>query len=162
VGLLSGSLAGACSCNEPRPDDGLEPNDDFEHATRLTPGMPIEGRANQDDPDVFAVEAGPDEVLLFVLEDRGYENCPTFLLHDPAGHELLGQDLASNCGVSLAETRLEPGVELRELDDGGYEIQAPAVAAGDYFLTITEDGEADNIAPFSWDYRVTVTVEPMG
>lgn len=145
-------------CVHARDDDALEPNDDFAKATRLSPGDAVEGRANQSNPDVFVVAAGPDQLLVFALEDLQYEKCPAFRVHGPGGRELLGQDPSSNCSVPASETRLEPGVVLREQDNGDYEIEIPATVAGDYFLTIIEGSEADNIAPFSWDYRVTATL----
>lgn len=160
VWLLAATLAGGCSCGEPRADDALEPNDEFAEATPLTPGVAIEGRANQDDPDVFVIEAGPDQVITFSLVHRGLENCPTFQVHGPGAVELVGQDPADDCGVSADATRLVPGAAVRALADGGHEIEAPAAAAGAYYLTIVEDGEADNIAPFSWDYRLTATITP--
>lgn len=158
--LTLGAFVDGCSCIEPRPDDALEPNDDRDHATPLTPGVAIEGRANQDNPDVFVVEAGPAQTILFELVDRGLERCPTFQVHGPDGAELVGQDLTSNCGESVDEARLAPGAALRELPDGGFEIEVPALAAGPYYLTIEEDDQADNIAPFSWDYRLTATLSP--
>ncbi len=147
-------------CVHARDDDALEPNDDFAEATRLSPGDAIEGRANQGNPDVFVVAAGPDQSLVFALADLQYENCPAFRVHGPDGRELLGQDPSSNCSVPASETRQEPGVVLRELENGDREIEIPAAVEGDYFLTIIEGSEADNIAPFSWDYRVTAILGP--
>ncbi len=157
LSVLAGCLLLA-ACPGPRDDDALEPNDTFAEATRLTLGVPVEGRANQDNPDVFVVAAGPAATLRFTLDDRGLENCPVFRVHDPAKTELVGQDPASDCGVSPADTRFAHGASIEERSDGGYVITVPAEAEGDYFLTIIEDSEADNTAPFSWDYRLTATV----
>ena len=143
-------------CPGPREDDALEPNDNFEQATRIELGEAVEGRANQDNPDVFvvAVEAGVS--LEFSLEDRGLENCPSFQVHDPNELELLGQDPSSDCLPD--ETRTVEGASFEETGEGGYRIVVSAELAGDYYLTIIEGSEADNIAPFGWDYRLTASL----
>jgi len=155
IGPLALLAAGALltGCPGPRPDDGYEPNDTFEQATRLTLASVIDARINQDDADVFVIQAEPG-LLLFLLEDRGLENCAVFRVHDAARTELLGQDPTSNCGPD--GTRLATGVSFSANPDGGYLISVPIGATGDVYLTILEDSEADNIAPFSWDYRLTV------
>jgi len=153
--LAALALPAVAACPGARPDDDLEPNDSFEQATRLTLGSPVEARANQDDPDVFVVTAGGG-LLGFYLDDRGLENCPVFQVHDAARVELVGQDPTHNCGPD--GTRLAGGATFAAGADGGYLISVPVAATADVYLTILEDSEADNLAPFSWDYRLTATV----
>lgn len=144
------------ACVEPRPDDALEPNDDRDAATLLAPGVPVRGRANEGDPDVFAVQGGPDATIEFSIVDRGLDRCPKFQVHDPVGVELVGQARTGACEAAADETRVAPGATLRDLG-GDVSITVPAARAGAYFLTIVEDGGEDSVAPLSWDYEVTAT-----
>lgn len=155
--LMAGCPRGA------RRDDALEPNDDASQATPLTPGQPIEGRANQDNPDVFSLEAPEGRTIIFRAESRGLENCPAFTATGPDG-ALLYEDRHRFCNRGPDDAVKAPGVELQLLDVQGYqigtyELRVPALQAGRYLLTIVEQGRVDNLAPFSWDYRLTARVE---
>ncbi len=147
------------ACAPPRADDALEPNDDRDSATLLSPGVAVKGRANEHDADVFAVQAAADSRIVFVAADRGLERCPKFQVHDPGGVELVGQPVTGACEAASGETRLIPGALLQDLGDA-VSIEVPAARAGAYFLTIMEDGGEDSVAPLSWDYEVTATLGP--
>lgn len=155
-------LAGCQRCGL-RDDDPLEPNNTFDQATVLVLGQAAEGRANQNNPDVFAADAPVGHTLVFEARSRGLENCPRFSLHGP-GRELLYQDADFRCHLRSEKLFQAPGVELQLLDaEGGvagrYVLRANTQREGRYFLTIVEQGEADNAFPFSWDYRLVATVE---
>lgn len=146
-----------------RPDDALEPNDDASQATPLTPGQPIEARANQDNPDVFSLEVPAAGTIVFRVESRGLENCPAFTASAPDG-TVLYEDRHEFCKRRAVEAQKAPGVEMLLLDVqgsdiGAYELRAPASQPGRYLLTILEQGRVDNLLPFSWDYRLTARVE---
>lgn len=155
--LLTGCPRGA------RPDDALEPNDSPESATPLTPGQPVEARANQGNPDVFSVEAPEGRTLVFLAESRGLENCPAFTVTGPGGQALF-EDVHSHCSRVAEEPRKAEGVEFHMRFGAGtsaeaYELRIPTAQPGRYLLTILEQGRADNVAAFSWDYRLTARVE---
>lgn len=147
-----------------RPDDALEPNDDPAQATPLPPGQPVEARANQGNPDVFAVDVpATGGTLVFLAEDRGLENCPAFTVTGP-GPQALFEDVHSFCNRVAEEPRKAPGVEFHMRfgtgsDAESYELRIPASQPGRYLLTILEQGRVDNAAPFSWDYRLTARLE---
>ncbi|WP_204494003.1 hypothetical protein [Archangium primigenium] len=146
-----------------RLDDAFEPNDDASQATPLTPGTPIEARANQGNPDVFALEAPEARTLVFRMESLGQDNCPAFTVNGPDGG-LLYEDRHRFCSRGPDEAWKAPGVELLLLDVRGYqigtyELRVPTARAGRYLLTILEQGRVDNTVPFSWDYRLTARVE---
>jgi hypothetical protein len=152
--LMAGCVGGA------RPDDALEPNDDLPQATVLTLGQPVEGRANQGDPDMFSIELPAGGTLVFHLEHRGLENCPSFAVTGPDG-QLLHDDGRFPCANRPPPQVRAPGVELEFI--GGhakdYALRVPVGQAGRYVLSIHEQGATDNHAPFSWDYRLTAHLE---
>jgi hypothetical protein len=155
--LLTGCPRGA------RPDDALEPNDDPARATPLALDTAVEARANQGNPDVFSVEAPAGRTLIFLAESRGLEVCPAFTVNGPGG-EALFEDVHANCNRTAEEPRKAPGVEFHTRFGAGtsaeaYELRIPTAQPGRYLLTILEQGRADNLAPFSWDYRLTARVE---
>ncbi|HYV46724.1 MAG TPA: hypothetical protein VFA20_17790 [Myxococcaceae bacterium] len=160
------ALTTACSCSHllARPEDALEPNDDLAHATPLTAGQAVQGRANQGNADVFSLqvpEAG--KRLLFRLENRGLENCPAFTVTGPDRRQVLYRDDWFRCHA-VRGSRPQPaerveGAALSPTAGSGYELRVPAAAAGPYFLTISEQGEADNLFPLGWDYQLTAELE---
>lgn len=157
VGFLLPMCMGGC----PRPEDALEPNDTPETATRLVVGEPAEARVVQYNADVFAVAAGPDETLVFTLENLGEEDCAAFEVTSPDGDTLYA-DTNGFCGRLGFYPMPGPGGELDRLpDDAGYILTISAEQEGDYFLTLTELGRADNIFDYSWLYRVTAETEPV-
>ncbi|UCF34324.1 MAG: hypothetical protein JSV78_03280 [Phycisphaerales bacterium] len=149
-------LAGGCRTT--RPDDALEPNNDFQTATRLTSGQPVDGRANEGNPDVFAIDATAGQNISYRLEDRGLEDCAAFTVTGP-GNVILYRDGHFFCGRGPAPETIADGVTFNEVPDFGYELRVPAATAGTYFLTIEELGQADNLFKYSWDYRLTAVVE---
>ncbi|MBN1208680.1 MAG: hypothetical protein JXB05_27715 [Myxococcaceae bacterium] len=161
--LLPLALLVAACPRGARPDDALEPNDDASQATPLTPGQPVEGRANQDNPDVFSLEAPEGRTIVFQVDSLGLENCPAFTVAGPDG-ALLYEDRHHFCNRGPADAVKAPGVEFLLLnvqghEIGGYELRVPAQQTGRYLLTILEQGRVDNLFPFSWDYRLTPRVE---
>jgi hypothetical protein len=42
--------------------------------------------------------------------------------------------------------------------EGSYRLTVPIDAPGDYSLRIDEQGQADNLFWFSWDYRLTAQI----
>ncbi len=147
-----------CGCPRfPRMEDGFEPNDTREMATTLEVGVPITARAVQGNPDVFKFMADPGELLIFTLESLGEEDCVAFTVTGPDGTELFA-DQHFFCGDRGFEPPLTVnGVGLNMGMEDRYVLSVPADAGGDYFLTINELGEVDNLFDFSWLYRLTVT-----
>lgn len=156
--LLIGTLTTTTGCRTTRSEDALEPNDTTQTATVLTAGQAVEGRANQGNLDLFAVEAAADQTILFRLESLGLEDCAKFTVSDPAGQTLY-RDSGSTCDRGPEPDVQAEGVTFTRVEGFGYELRIPAATAGTYLLTIDERGQADNIFAFSWDYRVTATVE---
>jgi hypothetical protein len=158
--LLALGLVPLCMGGCPRPEDDLEPNDTFATATRLVPGEPAEARVVQYNPDVFVVAAGPDQTLTFTLENLGEEDCAAFVATSPAG-ETLYADTNGFCGRLGFYPMTGPGGTLDlQPADAGYILTVEALEAGDYYLTLTELGRADNIFDYSWLYRVTAQTAP--
>jgi hypothetical protein len=163
VTILTLSLVGGMLSCRPsaRPDDALEPNDDFEHATILTAGQAVTARANQWNADVFAFNCEAKGTIVFSLQSLGHEDCAAFTVTGPNG-EILYQDSGTSCsdrGPWEKPAMQAEGVKFTEVKDFGYEIDVPANTVGTYFLQIVERSQADNILPFSWDYRLTVTIK---
>jgi hypothetical protein len=145
----------------PRAEDGLEPNNTLAMATRLSLGQAVEGRVVQGNPDVFIVAAGPGKTLRFTMDSIGEEEeaCAAFLLTAPNGAVLYDDDLSGCNRGGLGGPIAVPGATLNERPGIGYELVAPADLAGDYALTLTELGHADNIFTYSWRYRMTAQQE---
>ena len=141
-----------------RPDDGMEPNDDIEHATRLIVGQTVDGRANQGDDDVFLLDVERLSTVVYRMESMGLEDCPTFTASGSTG-DVLYRDVHFNCRRGPEPAEQVSGAGLTLVPGFGYELRVPATCAGTYLLIIHEQGMADNIAPFSWDYRLTVSLE---
>ena len=144
-----------------RSDDAFEPNDDFAHASPLTAGQAVKGRANQGNLDVFSLQAGAGKRILFRLESLGLENCPAFTVTGP-GDQVLYRDDSYRCSKGR-NSKPQPaqsveGAALTTVQNG-YELRVPAATAGTYFLTVDEQGEADNMFPLSWDYQLTAELE---
>lgn len=149
-------------CTHTRPDDALEPNNTGEQATPLTPGTPVQGRANQGNPDVFALEVPAGKAaVVFRLESLGLEDCAAFTITGPGAQVLYDDGRFRNCQRPASPPVAVAGARLSSLGGGaqGYELRAPATQAGRYFLTILEQGQADNSFLFSWDYRLTALLE---
>ena len=146
-------LLGGCP---PPEDDSLEPNDSLQAATPLASGVAVEGRAVQDDPDVFAVPAGSAGTIIFTMDDRGGQDCAAFTATAEDG-TVLYADGRHLCGrVGPPDVQVE-GAALLLLADGGYQLTVPAGRAGTYYLEIHELPYADNLWPNAWDYRLTAT-----
>lgn len=159
IGLIAAELPlwmGGC----PRPEDALEPNNTPETATRLVEGQPVEARVVQKNPDVFVIAAGPGQTLVFSLETLGEEDCNFFRVTGPGGAALY-EDENTGCGRLGAEPYVQPGGQLDLVGDDleNYVLTIDAATAGDYYLTIIENGAADNLFDFSWRYRLTATIE---
>ncbi len=145
------------SCNR-RPDDSLEPNDTLAQATELIMGVPIEARANQSNPDVFKIEVTENRTLTFELESLGLEVCPKFILTGPKG-VLYADALPTSCSrIGLPDIH-EEDVDFEIIERFGYLLRTKAKVAGTYYLTIIEGSHADNIFPYSWDYRLTAITD---
>lgn len=144
-------------CKKARPDDALEPNNNFQSATVLTAGQTLTGRANQGNVDVFAFKSEARRLIVFSLQSIGMEDCAAFTVTAPDGG-ILYQDSDSFCDKTRERAVRAAGVRFAKVKDFGYEIRVPAETAGTYFLSINERGRADNIYPFSWDYRIKADV----
>jgi len=155
--VLVGLLA-ACSGCPPVREDALEPNDTPETATPLSPGLPIEARAVQDNLDVFVFEAGPDQAIVFTFEHLGNDNCAAFTVTAPDS-QVLYRDNNSFCGREFTTPTAVEGAGLQSTPAGGYILRVPAREQGQYLLTIDERGEVDNVFDFFWDYRLTAALE---
>jgi len=145
-----------------RSDDSFEPNDDLAHASPLTAGQAVTGRANQGNADVFSLQEVPaGKRILFRLESLGLENCPAFTVTGP-GDQVLYRDDSYRCSRGR-DSRPQPAQSVEgaalAVVQTGYELRVPAATAGTYFLTINEQGEADNMFPLGWDYRLTAELE---
>lgn len=162
IGLLAIALTlslGGC----PRPDDALEPNNTIASATPLTAGVPVTARVLQSTNDVFSIEASAGQVVLFRMESLGPEVCPLFTATGPDG-TVLYQEPATLCrgfGTVEPETQVA-GSSLTIVPNLAFELRVPVDTSGLYFITITEGSQADNIFRFSWDYRLTATLDPAG
>ncbi len=156
--VLIGALTITAGCRTTRSEDALEPNDNAQAATLLVAGQAVEGRANQGNLDVFAIDAAADPTILLRLESLGLEDCAKFTVTDPGGRTLY-RDSGFTCERGPEPQVQAEGVTFTRVEGFGYELRIPATTAGTYLLTIDEHGQADNIFPFSWDYRVTATVE---
>jgi hypothetical protein len=148
-------------CTSARSDDALEPNNTREQATPLTSGTPVEGRANQNNPDVFAIDVPAGKTaLIFHLESVGLEDCAAFTVEGPDGQTLYDDGSFGGCERPASPTIMVAGAALMRLSSPpGYELRIPAVHAGRFLLTVDEQGQADNIFLFSWDYRLTARLE---
>lgn len=144
----------------PRPEDSLEPNDSPSTATRLMLGVPTQGRVIQGNRDVFVVAAGPNVTLVFEMTSLGEEeeDCVAFSLIAPDGTTLY-EDHRLYCRAGVELPTQVDGAGLTQEEGIGYELSAPAAAAGDYVLTLTELGEVDNLFDYSWQYRITARTE---
>jgi len=154
------SLVWALGCKHfARPDDTLEPNDDLEHATIITAGQAVTARANQWNADVFVFNSEGKGTIVFSMQSLGGEDCAAFTVTGPDS-EILYQDSGRFCSSKGDYPAVKAkGVELIGVEDFGYEINVPANKAGAYYLQIYERSQADNIFPFSWDYRLTATIK---
>jgi len=145
-----------------RSDDSFEPNDDLAHASSLTAGQTVKGRANQGNADVFSLQGVPaGSRILFRLESLGLENCPAFTVTGP-GDQVLYRDDTYRCSKGRnSKPQPAQSVEGAALTvvQTGYELRVPAATAGTHFLTIDEQGEADNMFPLGWDYQLTAQLE---
>ncbi len=155
--VLIFSLILLSSCNR-RPDDALEPNDTPAQATAITVGVSIEARANQSNPDVFKIDVAENQTLTFELESLGLEECPKFILTGPNG-VLYADALPTSCHRMVSPDIHEEDVDFEVIERFGYRLRTKAKVAGIYYLTIIEGSQADNIFPFSWDYRLKAIVE---
>ena len=99
-GVVVCSLIYGAGCRSLRPDDDLEPNDDFATSTAMTPGEPVTARANEGNPDVFSIEAAQGQTIIFRLESLGLEDCAAFTVTGP-GEKILYQDSAEGHPVGL-------------------------------------------------------------
>jgi hypothetical protein len=140
-----------------RPDDVLEPNDDFEHATKLAADQAVTARANQNNDDYFAIDVAAGQKIIFRLQSLGLEDRPVFTVFSPV-KEVLYKDRDDFSGPRQTESHTE-GVTSEDIKDFGYELRIPAKISGTYYLLIRERPQADNIFPFSWDYRLIATIE---
>jgi len=142
-----------------RPDDTFEPNDDMQHATKITVGQVVIARANQWNADVFVFSSEGKGTIVFSMQSLGGEDCAAFTVTGP-NNVVLYQDSGSFCSSKGDYPAvIGEGVEFKKLEDSGYEINVSANRAGTYYLQIYERSQADNIFPFSWDYRLTAKVK---
>ena len=148
-------LASMAGC--PRPEDILEPNNTPDTATRLMPGVPVEGRVIQGNPDIFVITGSGNQTLVFSLESLGEENCNSLRVVGP-GDQTLYEDTNQFCGRVGAVSVVQQGGMLELLGED-VRLTIRADAPGDYFLYLYERGEADNILDFSWRYRLTATMQ---
>ncbi len=153
VGLLA-----ACSGCPPVAEDTFEPNDTPETATLLSLGLPVEARAVQDNLDVFAVEAGPDQTIAFTFEHLGGDDCAAFTVTAPDS-QVLYRDNNRFCGREFTVPTVVEGASLQSTPADGYILRVPAQLQGRYLLTVDELGQADNVFDFVWRYRLTVALE---
>jgi len=151
------TILSCTGCVEQRPDDALEPNDTLEDATEITIGIPIEARANQGNSDVFKIEVDADEILSIDLVSLGKENCPGFTLIDPSA-QVLFKDASARCR-RIGQPEIHDAAVEFQINGEDYFFQTETTVSGYYYFTITEGRDADNILSYSWDYRLTVTVE---
>lgn len=158
LGLAAAFAASLTGCVGPRPDDALEPNDDLASATPLVLGEYVDGRANQDNPDVFSVEVPAGETLYFALKDRGLEDCAGFVVQT-SETDILYEDTYQSCSHTSLDVPVTNGAARTDIEGFGYEIEIASTVAGTYFLTVLEHGEADNVAPFSWDYSIRASLD---
>ncbi|UCH50729.1 MAG: hypothetical protein JSV54_06850, partial [Chloroflexota bacterium] len=99
------------------------------------------------------------KTIVFSMQSLGGEDCAAFTVSGPNG-EILYRDSGSFCSSKGDYPAVKAeGVEFRMVEEFGYEISVPANVAGAYYLQIYERSQADNIFPFSWDYRLTATIE---
>jgi hypothetical protein len=143
-----------------RSEDPFEPNDTFDRATALTAGQPVQGRANQGNLDVFSLQvAEAGKHVLFRAESLGLEDCPAFTATGPDARVLYRDDtFRCSRGRKSQSAESVEGASLAVVS-GAYELRVPAASAGAYLLAIDEQGEADNMFPLGWDYRLTATIE---
>lgn len=153
--LICVLMLATCGCPRPQ-DDSLEPNDDASNATGLAPGTSVEARAVQDNPDVFAIEAGPGSELTITLETLSGEVCPWLSLEAPDG-TMVYADRHRFCSRTGSAPLAVPGASLEQRADDSFVLSVPAAAEGTYLLTIRELGHADNLFDYAWHYRVAVT-----
>ena len=151
------------ACTVPqRRDDVYEPNDSIAQATLIDPGQALELRANEGNPDVFAVDVPTCERFDLVLVSRGLEDCATLRLEGPEG-EVLYQDAVVDC-VRSAPLHRGPGVTFetsRERTQAGrttYVLSVLQPPPGRYHLTVRERGRP-GAARYSWDYSLRVRIE---
>ena len=86
------------------------------------------------------------------------EECPKFTLTGPDG-VLYADAFPTSCHRIATPDVHEEGVDFETLENFGYRLRIKAKVAGIYYLTVIEGHQADNIFPFSWDYRLTATIE---
>ncbi len=160
IGLLTIAAAfslGGC----PRPEDEFEPNDTIASATVLTAGVPVTARVLQSTNDVFSIEASAGETVLFRMESLGTEVCPLFTATGPDGTILYKEPETSCRDFRTIEPEIQvDGSSLAIVRDVAFELRVPADTSGPYFITIFEGGHVDNVFTYSWDYRLTATLDP--
>jgi hypothetical protein len=163
--LAMAVLAAGCSRLLARSEDSFEPNDTFDRATLLTADQPVQARANQGNLDIFSFQvADAGTRLLFRLESLGLEDCPAFTVTAPDAQVLYRDETFRCSGGRNSKHQPAERVEgatltLTSSPGPAYELRVPAARAGTHFLTIDEQGEADNMFPLGWDYRLTATIE---
>lgn len=144
----------------PRPDDGFEPNDTIASATVLTAGVPVTARVLQSTNDVFSIEASAGETVLFRMESLAPEVCPLFTATGPDGTILYKEPETYCRDFRTIEPEIQvDGSSLTIVRDVAFELRVPAAISGPYFITIFEGGHADNVFTYSWDYRLTATLD---
>lgn len=144
----------------PRPDDGFEPNDTLATATMLELGVPITASVAQSTYDVFVVEAMAGQMILFRIESLEFEVCPLFTATGPDG-AILYEEPDTRCRrFDTIEPAVQvEGASLTIIQDEAFELRIPTATDGNYYITIFEGGEVDNIFDYNWSYRLTATVE---
>ena len=151
---------GLCLGGCPRPDDLLEPNDTLATATPLEPGIPITASVAQSTNDVFTVEAMAEQTVLFRIESLDFEVCPMFSATGTDGTILYEEPLTRCRRFDPIDPTIQvEGSSLTIIRDEAFELRIPAAIDGNYFITIFEGGEADNIFDYNWAYRLTATFE---
>ncbi len=157
--LLFGLLLALAGCRSAcmRDDDSLEANDWLDEATPMRLGEPIEARANEGDPDAFVVEVPAGRTLVWEATHRGKENNAGFDLYGPgfARIEWERADAGAFAGATF-EGVTNPD---KHWQYATYRFRVTPTREGRYYMIITEHGQADNMLPFSWDYRLTATLE---
>lgn len=152
-------LVSVAGCPKPR-EDSLEPNDSPEQATSLPLDTPLTARAIQFNPDVFVtpLQGGQGQLLNYLFESLGGdEECMGFTVTAPDGTNLY-EDTNFTCAKGPQDTIRVPGANLVFTRDIGYSLVVPATATGNYFLTIEQKPQADNVFPFFTDYRINAHV----
>jgi hypothetical protein len=151
--LVLAGCRSACA----RDDDGLEDNDTFQQATKLEVDKPIDGRANEDDPDVFVVDAPEGKTLTFALTSRGLEEgyADFCLFYGDEQALLFDGSRWHDC----APEGTQRATDIATVTQDGRDFVVATHRPGRYFLSIIQGGEADNQLPFSWDYTIVAHIQ---